>query len=776
MGIANSIYLFPVYVTAGGGHSALKAATLDNIPPGMPALLAATCATYVLFGSAMFLLYKEFEWFTEYRHKFLARPRPDNYTVFVKNIPTELQTNDALLDYFRQIFSHDAVIEAHIAMDIPNLQKNVFERRSVIAKLEHAINVFQASGERPRHKEIDMSRTCSTRPEGVTVDSIDEWMAELEGLNDNIKKNIKQIEEKVSPQKECFRRDLELALEHSVPGQTHQGSQISLETESHLSIDMQYETPAMKVEEGKMAGSDVVSNQVIVNEDDVLSSIPPKHGNNKNLLDKAKPANLIGSVKTLKGSANIAAGAALSAANAAAHLLVGSKDGTTRDAGFVTFSSLKAKASAIQMIHHPTPFTMKVLEAPLPKDVFWGNVGLAHKSEQIGVVIGNTLTVLLCLFWTVVVSFLTALGEVERIKTWFPFLEDWIAVMPWIEMVLLQLKPLLLVLIVGLLPSILAAFSKREGHISESTLSVSVFSKLSVFLLVQIFFVQMLSGAIISQMQAMIENPLSIITLLAESLPMQAQSFMQYVIVQTSLNLGKEMVRFGPIAKAWIRKKFGPNLTKKERKKTWMGLSPLCDPPELDFADVQAKIILYYMITFVYGILAPVTGIIMFFTFLLFSLCYRNQLMYVYPTTNDTGGQLFTRFANLVMVCMLISEVTMFGVLSLKKGAIAASLIIPLIVITVMFKLYLRQEHYNVTKHLPSIRCVEEDWRNMGRLDFDFLKGEYVQPALKSETSEPDNLVLIDQERFESQVYLTPENSQIEGEESDISIDTKAEF
>jgi hypothetical protein len=54
-----------------------------------------------------------------------------------------------------------------------------------------------------------------------------------------------------------------------------------------------------------------------------------------------------------------------------------------------------------------------------------------------------------------------------------------------------------------------------------------MFFKLAVFLIVQIFFVQMLSGSIISEIQNFIEDPMSIINLLAEALPQQGA----YIIV-----------------------------------------------------------------------------------------------------------------------------------------------------------------------------------------------------------------------------------------------------
>ena len=59
----------------------LESVTLGNVPESDPALLSATVACYIVYTFALFLLYREFSWFTAHRHKFLSEKRPDNYTV-----------------------------------------------------------------------------------------------------------------------------------------------------------------------------------------------------------------------------------------------------------------------------------------------------------------------------------------------------------------------------------------------------------------------------------------------------------------------------------------------------------------------------------------------------------------------------------------------------------------------------------------------------------------------------------------------------------------------
>lgn len=233
---------------------------------------------------------------------------------------------------------------------------------------------------------------------------------------------------------------------------------------------------------------------------------------------------------------------------------------------------------------------------------------------------------------------------------------------------------------------------------------------------------------------------------------------MQYVVVQTALNLGLELFRPKEIIKAWIRGLVGPNLTPEERSKPWFSLEPLTFVPEFDFCDRMGTLILYYMILFCYSVMSPFTSVIMCITFFLFSLGYRHHLFYLYKRS-DSGGEFFPAFLSLVIACILISEITMAGVLALKGGVLAAPLLIPLIMGTVLFKAYLNQQHIMITKHLPSTMAIQQDLeRPMHSLE----PGAYRQPALEHRNLIPKNMPREVDDVASSQFFITPRHSEVE--------------
>ncbi len=144
VGVLNSLYLIPVNLHGCGSEAdecnfisdRVERIGLGHLSQNSLSLLATCFAAYTIFGSTMYFIYNEFEWFTTARHKFLSLPRPDNYSVYVSHIPKRYRGDVALLDYFRGVFDEDDVLQANIALDLYDLERKVAYREKVVQKLE----------------------------------------------------------------------------------------------------------------------------------------------------------------------------------------------------------------------------------------------------------------------------------------------------------------------------------------------------------------------------------------------------------------------------------------------------------------------------------------------------------------------------------------------------------------------------------------------------------------------------------------------------------------
>lgn len=468
VGMLQSVYLFPIYYWIGEHvyHPATASITdplqnisLANIPPGHHSSIATTVAAYVFFMTAMYLILKEFEWFTTYRHRFLSKTRADNYTVYVTGIPLELRSDAAVSAYFRECFDSDSVLEAHVALDIPALEKKVVERNACVAKLEHAINVRDVKGGGtvgPTHKTGPLGLW------GPTVDSIEAYTEELRTLNEEITKAIEAVE---SDQRERDAMVLNSIASNPQPNDTDAGpSDLSFDIETTISVvdsvtsGGEFETPkkATKTKETSTADSSK-SKKADVNVMSALTFSPASESRLRHMESLAE-----------------------SVTSSALELIAGKRDGTPRNAAFVTFNNLAATNNALQMIEE-RPFLMDTNEAPRPNDIYWGNIGLSHARKQLGALLGLTLSVLLMLFWTVPVGLVATLSNLSALTEVFPTIGNYIEAHPWLANLFAQLAPLFLVVVVAMLPIILKMISQLEGHPSLTAVEASLFAKLSWF-------------------------------------------------------------------------------------------------------------------------------------------------------------------------------------------------------------------------------------------------------------------------------------------------------
>ncbi len=240
-------------------------------------------------------------------------------------------------------------------------------------------------------------------------------------------------------------------------------------------------------------------------------------------------ANVV--VGTAAKTATVVVGTAADAAFTTAHAVVGQAtnvvtgllgskddDGAPMTAGFVAFSTLKAVQAAKQMNHSNEVFGMEVLEAPGFDDIFWHNVGKTHKELQMGMLLSFVLTAGLCISWTVVTTAIAALSSVQGLKAIVPFIGVWLEKAPWLEMVLAQISPLMIILADEVLKVILEILSKLEGPVSGMVVESSLFTKISIFKIIQTFFVNAASGSLVSQLSAikvLAQDPTQVVLLVS---------------------------------------------------------------------------------------------------------------------------------------------------------------------------------------------------------------------------------------------------------------------
>lgn len=141
------------------------------------------------------------------------------------------------------------------------------------------------------------------------------------------------------------------------------------------------------------------------------------------------------------------------------------------------------------------------------------------------------------------------------------------------------------------------------------------------------------------------------------------------------------------------------------------------------------------MVFFVYCCLAPVSNFFILIMFVCMESGYRYQFYHNYAPTPDSGGQHWKGCFHILQACMVVAQLTLIGFLILKKSLYAIPFLVPLLVVSILFMVYLNHYQLHVTQHLPTGDCVEVDERY--RLnDLNFVKGKYVQPCIREALSD----------------------------------------
>jgi hypothetical protein len=186
-GSLNSFYLMPLFYTAEDSpeteylRDKFVLLSVANLPNSSKRFAGPVLAAYLIFFYSIWLITKEYDWYIEYRHKYLSQRAPRNYAIYVSGIPKEYRSSYALADYFQR--TTNAVLVAHIAMDIPSLESKVAKREKLIQDLEHALALEQLTGVRQMH------RTGSLRK----VQSVETYQAELAVLNKEVALGIGKV-------------------------------------------------------------------------------------------------------------------------------------------------------------------------------------------------------------------------------------------------------------------------------------------------------------------------------------------------------------------------------------------------------------------------------------------------------------------------------------------------------------------------------------------------------------------------------------------------------
>ncbi|KAJ6847081.1 CSC1-like protein RXW8 isoform X1 [Iris pallida] len=374
---------------------------------------------------------------------------------------------------------------------------------------------------------------------------------------------------------------------------------------------------------------------------------------------------------------------------------------------FVFFKSRYAALVASQVLQSSNPMLWVTDLAPEPHDIYWSNLWIPYRQLWFRRIATLLASIVFMFLFLIPVTFVQGLTQLDQLQQRLPFLKGILKKKFMIQIVTGYLPSVILLLFLYTVPPLMMLFSTLEGSISHSGRKKSACYKVLYFNIWNVFFVNVLSGSIIKQLNV-ISTPKGIPTELAKAVPSQATFFITYVLTSGWASLSSEVVQLFSLIWNFIRRHI---LRRKD------------DPdsaPSFPYHTEVPRVLVFGLLGFTCAILAPLIIPFLLVYFVLGYVVYRNQVLNVYIPKYETGGQMWPMMHNTTIFSLVLSQIINLGVFGIKRSPVASGFTIPLVICTLLFNEYCRKRFHPVFQNLSAQELIdmdEQDEKCGGRME-----------------------------------------------------------
>lgn len=327
--------------------------------------------------------------------------------------------------------------------------------------------------------------------------------------------------------------------------------------------------------------------------------------------------------------------------------------------GFVTFTSefWQRLASKEQYRADVRDFTVSM--PPDPEDVLWQDLAQARVHAYVGEMLGWACLVLIFLFWSPVVAFISAFTTLDNLAKMMPSIKNISETHPSLQ-VLIEgfLATATLKLFLSFLPNMLMFVIRRFFYLKAGTLAQLRLQRWYYsFLLLFVLLVSIVGRSALLTATEIARNPGSVIDRLSASLPSASHFYLSYVVLGW-FTVSFETIRFfNLVSYSYLR--VGHRLEPSAAK----GYS---EPEDEDAYGVGARMgmgMLMCSITIVFCSCSPLILAFATVYFAIGRMTYGYLLVYAERKKPDLGGPVFVEAMRQVLFVLLVYVLEMTGVL-----------------------------------------------------------------------------------------------------------------
>ncbi|KAJ6725209.1 PROTEIN OSCA1, partial [Salix viminalis] len=390
-------------------------------------------------------------------------------------------------------------------------------------------------------------------------------------------------------------------------------------------------------------------------------------------------------------------------------------------AAFVSFKTRWGAAVCAQTQQSRKPTSWLTEWAPEPRDVYRENLAIPYMSLSVRRLIIGVAFFFLTIFSMIPIASVQALANIEGIEKIAPFLKPVIEI-KFIKSVIQGFLPgIALKLFLIFLPTILMIMSKFEGFLSISSLERRSATRYYIFLIINVFFGSIFTGAAFEQLNSFIKQSANEIPkTIGVAVPLKATFFITYIMADGWAGIAGEVLMLKPLILYHLKNMFFVK-TEKDREEAMY-------PGSLGFNTGEPRIQLYFLLGLVY---ATVTPVLLPFIIIFFAFAYvasRHQIINVYNQEYESGAAFWPDVHGRVITALVISQLALLGLMSTKEAAQSAPFLIALPVLTIWFHRFCQGCHKSAFVKYPLQEAMMKDTLERAR-DPNFNLKPYLQNA-----------------------------------------------
>lgn len=333
---------------------------------------------------------------------------------------------------------------------------------------------------------------------------------------------------------------------------------------------------------------------------------------------------------------------------------------------FITFNSAEIAHNIAELLSSSNIYEWNnILIGPSSKDIIWKNIAVSSSMMKfLRSALASTLSVLIIVGYVVPVAFIGLVSQVPYLAALVPFLSQMNTQSEFLNDIIAGIVPVVtLVFLTEFVPYIFRWFSYLRCSRTGAEMEIDIQKWFFAFLFVHIFLVVTISSGISFVVERIVNNPVSIPTLLAHDLPKSSNFFCSFVLIRGMAYSGGNLLQMKELLfeVCYFRRTIYNAHTRWHR---------MANIPAFQWGSIYPIFSVLGCIGIIYSVISPLLLPLccIGFSLVLFSFKYLFEFQYNGINKSETFGKLYPQALMQLYAGIYCMEFCMIGLFALSNN------------------------------------------------------------------------------------------------------------